>query len=47
VSFEGTPIHSKLETGRMPNLAELVSGIAEAMAAAAGGAAVGDPAAVS
>lgn len=46
VSFEGSPIHSKLDTGRMPNLGELISGITEAIAAAAGGAAASDPGAV-
>ncbi|EFN53349.1 hypothetical protein CHLNCDRAFT_58621 [Chlorella variabilis] len=34
VSYDGTPIFSKLDTGRMPTLPELVAGIAEAMAAA-------------
>jgi hypothetical protein len=36
VSYDGTPIFSKLELGRMPTLPELVGGISEAMAAAGG-----------
>ncbi|KAL4458875.1 hypothetical protein ABPG75_013740 [Micractinium tetrahymenae] len=34
VSYGGTPIFSKLDTGRMPSMAEVVAGIAEAIAAA-------------
>jgi hypothetical protein len=37
VSYQGTPVFSKLDTNRMPNLAELVEGITEAMTASAGG----------
>lgn len=36
VSFQGTPIFSKLGTGRMPTMAEVVEGLAEAMAANGG-----------
>ncbi|PSC76151.1 seleno T [Micractinium conductrix] len=33
VSYAGTPIFSKLATGRMPTLADVVEGVGEAMAA--------------
>ena len=36
VSYDGTLIWSKLSTGRMPALGDLVTGIGEAMAAARG-----------
>lgn len=36
VSYGGTPIFSKLDTGRLPTMAEVVGGIAEAIAAAGG-----------
>lgn len=44
VSYGGTPIFSKLDTGRMPTMAEVAGGIAEAIAAV-GGAGAGSPAA--
>ncbi|KAL4423195.1 hypothetical protein ABPG77_000328 [Micractinium sp. CCAP 211/92] len=36
VSYGGTPIFSKLDTGRLPTMSEVVGGIAEAIAAAGG-----------
>ena len=46
VSYQGTPVFSKLDTNRMPNLAELVEGITEAMTATAGSSgSIGDGAA--
>ena len=34
VSYQGTPVFSKLDTGRMPTMSELLGGIGEALAAA-------------
>lgn len=36
VSYADTVVFSKLDSGRMPSLAEVVAAIGEAMAAAAG-----------
>lgn len=38
VSYQGVPVFSKLATGRMPTLQEMVAGVAQAMRGAAGGA---------